>query len=60
MRSYAVYNPIEFNGEFAIMGSPKHLKRDVTDTGKIPFYVIGKGLLAVTLPPHDHSYCKAH
>ena len=38
---------IEFNGEFAITGSPRHPKRDVTDTGKIKFHctLLGKGLL---------------
>ena len=43
-RSYAVYIPIEFNGEFAITGSPRHPKRDVTDTGKIKFHstLLGK------------------
>ena len=62
-RSYTVYIPIEFNGEFAITGSPRHPKCDVYDTGKIKFHsmLLGKGyILAVTLPPHDHSYCKAH
>ena len=30
----SVYS-IEFNGEFAITGCPRHPKRDVTDTGKL-------------------------
>ena len=38
MRSNAVYIYIEFNREFAITSSPRHPKRDVTDTGKIKFH----------------------
>ena len=40
-----MYISLEFNGEFAINGSPRHPKRDVTDTGKIKFHcmLLGKG-----------------
>ena len=46
-RSNTVYIYIEFNGEFAITGSRRHPKRDVTDTGKIARY--WEGLLEVVL-----------
>ena len=44
-QSDGVYIPIEFNGEFAITGSPRHPKRDITDSGKIKFHctLLGKG-----------------
>ena len=37
VRSNTVYIPIEFNGEFAIAGSPRHPKRDVTYLINIPY-----------------------
>ena len=36
-RGQTVYIPIEFNGEFAATGSPRHPKRDVTYLINIPY-----------------------